>query len=243
MLPEPRHRRHPPAHGWPSLSGWGTMRRVEFIDAMFNRQVLLATGVYAVLAALEPFLERWITQVFHDNPPALWFQQHLGIPLLRTACVLLFVHLAYPGLFGLRAAPDLHMLLAEHETGPSTMLGLAFLVALVAPVVPMLHRHPELVLPIQGMLATAFLFDWMTDYLHMSSISIWPGTDIMALAFAGAWIMHRLGRRLGRLVGETADAMTDSAGYDSLAVHVVTMLAQLPVILVYSTGLASQIAI
>lgn len=219
------------------------MPRVDFLTAMFDGRVLMATGLYALLAATEPFLERWVERVFHDNPPALWFQEHLGIPLLRAACVVLFVYLAYPSLFGLRVAPDLGTLLAAHTGGTSTLLGIAFLVALVSPVVPVLYRHPELVLPIQGVLATALLFDWLTDYLHMTAVSPWPGADVMVLAFGSAWVMHRLARGLGRRLGEAADAATGSAGYDLLAVHVITMIAQLPVILIYGTGLAARIAI
>jgi hypothetical protein len=216
---------------------------VNFFAAIFNGQVLFAIGVYAVLAALEPFLELFIERHCHDNAPALWCWEHVGIPLMRAACIVLFVHLAYPGLFGLREAPDLQVLLAAHEAGPSSVLGVAFLLALFAPVLPLLHRHPELVLPLQGMLATAFLFAWLTDYLHMNAISVWPGIDVMALVIAGAWLMHRLARLAGRALGETADSLNDTRGYDTLAVHVVTMMAQLPVILIYSTGLANQIAI
>lgn len=219
------------------------MRRVDALSAIFDARVLMAMGVYALLAATEPFVERHIERVFHDNPPVLWLQEHLGIPLLRAACVVCFVYLAYPSLFGLREAPALGALLAAHAGATSTLLGIAFLVALFAPIVPVLHRHPELVLPIQGMLATSLLFEWLTEWLHMSAVSPWPSIDVLLLVGAGAWLMHRLARRVGRLIGESADAATDRAGYDVLAVHVITMIAQLPVILVYGTGLAARIAI
>ena len=219
------------------------MRRVDLLSAMFEGRVLVAMGVYALLAATEPFLEQGIERACDDNPPALWFFEHLGLPLLRAACIIAFVYLAYPALFGLRDAPALGTLLAAHAGATGTLLGIAFLVALFAPLVPLLHRHPELVLPIQGMLATALLFEWLTEWLHMSSVSPWPGSDVMALALGVAWLMHRLARRIGHLLGTSADAATGRAGYDVLAVHVVTMIAQLPVILIYGTGLAAQIAI
>lgn len=219
------------------------MRRVDLLSAMFDGRVLMAMGAYALLAATEPFLEQWIERACGDNPPALWFLEHLGLPFLRAACVIVFVYLAYPALFGLREAPALGALLAAHAGATSTLLGLAFLVALFAPVLPLLCRHPEFVLPIQGMLATALLFDWLTEWLHMTAVPPWPGTDVMLLAGGLAWAMHRLARHLGRVIGDTADAASGRSGYDVLAVHVVTMIAQLPVILVYGTGLAARIAI
>ncbi len=219
------------------------MPPVNYIDALCDSRVLFSIGIHAVLATLEPFIEHWVERRFHDNPPALWLREHVGLPLLRAACVVLFVYLAYPALFGLREAPALSALLAAHDGGTSTVLGLAFLVALAAPVVPVLHRHPELVLPVQGMLATAFLFEWLTGYLHITAASVWPGFDVLVLVALAAWLMHRLAQYAGRLVGEAADAAAGTRGYDRLVVHVVTLLAQLPVILIYSTALAAQIAI
>jgi hypothetical protein len=219
------------------------MPPVNFIDALCDGRVLFSIAVHAALATLEPFIEFWIERRFHDNPPALWLREHVGLPLLRAACVVLFVYLAYPALFGLREAPSLTTLLAAHESGTSTVLGVAFLVALAAPVVPLFHRHPEFVLPLQGMLATAFLFDWLTGYLHITAASAWPGFDVILLMGVTAWLMHRLAHHAGRLVGAQADAATGSSGYEALIVHVFTLLAQLPVILIYSTALAGQIAI
>jgi len=216
---------------------------VNFIDALCDSRVLFSIGVHAVLAALEPWLEFWIERRFHDNPPALWLREHVGLPLLRAACVVLFVYLAYPALFGLREAPSLATLLAAHENGTSTVLGVAFLVALAAPVLPLFQRHPELVLPVQGVLATAFVFDWLTGYLHITAATVWPGLDVLLLMGVTAWLMHRLAHHAGRRIGALADATTDSSGYEALVVHVVTLLAQLPVILVYSTTVAAQIAI
>ena len=216
---------------------------MNFIDALCDARVLLAIGILAVLALLEPWLELWIESRFHDNPPALWLREHLGLPLLRAACVVLFVYLAYPALFGLREAPSLTVLLAAHENGTSTVIGVAFLVALAAPVLPLFQRHPELVLPVQGALATAFLFDWLADYLHITTATVWPGFDVLLLMGLAAWLMNRIAHRAGRRIGAMVDTATDTSGYEALVVHVVTLLAQAPVVLIYSTALANQIAI
>ncbi len=219
------------------------MPRVDLLDGLFDARVLVAMGIYAALIALELPLEYRLVRLCEDNPPALWFAEHLGAPLLRAACIVVFIYLAYPALFGLREAPTLTTLLAAHSGATSTLLGVAFLVALFAPIVPGLHRHPEFVLPVQGMLAAAVLFHWLTDWLHITSVSPWPGSDVIALICVGVWALHRLARRIGQTIGRTADAACETAGYEALAAYTLTMVAQLPIVLLYSRALAAQIAI
>lgn len=214
-----------------------------FLELITSGQILAAMAVYGVLAALEPFLEAWLEHAFDDNPPALWSWAHVGVPLLRAALVLGFVFMSYPALFGLREGPPLATLLAAHDSGPSVVLGVLFLVALFSPILPIFHRHPEFVLPVQGVLATAFLFNWLTDYLHMTTVSVWPGFEIAIAILGSAYLMHRLARRIGYHFGAAIDSGRGTRGFDVLLIHVVTMLAQLPVVLIYSVGLSQQIAI
>ena len=94
-----------------------------------------------------------------------------------------------------------------------------------------------------GALATAFLFDWLTEYLHITAATVWPGFDVLLQMGLAAWLMNRIAHHAGRRLGGMVDAATDTNGYEALVVHVVTLLAQSPVILIYSTALAAQIAI
>lgn len=214
---------------------------MSFIDVLTDPRVLLAAALYAAGSAIEPFVEGWLERRVADNAPLHWSWQHLGVPLMRAALVLGFVFLAYPALFGLREAPSLQALLAAHDAAPSTVLGVLYLIALLAPVLPLFHRHPELVLPLQGALAVAFVFHWLADYLHITVATAWPG-PATALAMAGtAWLLHRVAMRVGEGVGAGIDGVRGTRGYDSLGAHVVTLLAQLPVVLIYSAGLGTQL--
>ncbi len=218
-------------------------RRMILLDVLASPPILVAIGCYAAGSALEPFIERWLERAVHYNPPLLWCWEHLGVPLLRAALLLGFVFLAYPTLFGLREAPGLQTLLADRDAAPSTVLGTLYLVALLAPVLPVFRRHPELVLPAQGVLAVAFLFHWLADYLHVTVASAWPGSAMAIAIVAAAWLMHRLSLRLGERLGRELDRTCGTDGYDALGAHMVTLLAQLPVVLVYSSALGAQLAL
>ncbi len=218
-------------------------RRMYFLDILFNSHLLLAMAGYGVLAALEPFFSAWLVRVFENNPPALWSWETLGVPLVRAALVLGFVYFSYPALFGLRAAPDLATLMAANEAKPSVILGLLYLLALIAPVLPVFHAHRYLILPLQGMLATGFLFRWMTGYLSMTAASLWPGIEIALAVVLTSYLAHRLGAQVGYRLGASLDHQTNHRGYDALLTHVITLEAQLPIIVIYAAGLGRQIAI
>ena len=216
---------------------------MEVLDFLMNGRLLLAMAAFGLLAALEPFIENWVRRVFADNSSALWSWEALGVPLLRALLVISFVFAAYPALFGLREAPSLGILISAADARPSAVLGLLFLLALFAPVLPLLSSWPALLLPLQGILATAFLFKWMTSYLAISTSSLWPGTDL-ALAIVGmSFLAQRAGRRVGHRLGESIDELTTRDGYDGLLMHVISRQVQLPVIVIYAVGLARQIAI
>ncbi|MGH8597743.1 MAG: hypothetical protein ACREXT_13890 [Gammaproteobacteria bacterium] len=211
------------------------------LDILQNPELLTAIALFGVLAACQPFIETWILRVFADNPPALWSLEHLGIPLGRAALIVGFVYAAYPALFGLTDAPSITALLAADDAHASTLLGILYLIALLAPMLPIFYGLPEFLLPLQGMLATAFLFNWLTSYLLIPRISVWPGLDLACVIVLTSYLAHRLDRRMGNRFGD-ADQTHARGGYDALFTHIVTLQAQLPVILIYAAGLARRIA-
>jgi len=213
------------------------------LDILLNSRLLVAIAVFGVLAGAEPFFERWVEHNFAANPPALWWWERLGILFVRSLLVLGFVYFAYPALFGLREAPAINLLLNAADARTSTVLGVMYLLALIAPVLPIFYSHPEFVLPVQGMLATAFLFKWMTSYLHVTAVTLWPGAELMLAIVLTSYLAHRIGRRLGYRLGASADAVHSRARFDALLAHVLTLQAQLPVVVIYAAGLGRQIAI
>lgn len=211
------------------------------LDMLLGSQLWLAMAIFGLLAAIEPFFERWIAQFFAANPLALWRWEHLGVPFARAALVLGFVVFSYPALFGLREAPGIERLLTTEDARTSTVLGIMYALALLAPVLPRFYSHPEFVLPLQGILATAFLFKWMTSYLHMTAVTVWPGYDLVFAILLTSYLAHRLVQRIGCPLGATA--LHARRGFNVLLSHVIMLQAQLPVIVIYAAGLGRQIAI
>ncbi len=210
-----------------------------FTSVLTRPDVVFAIAVYASLALLEPFIEVWTRHIFADNSPFEWSWEHLITPLMRAGLVLLFIYLAYPALFGLQDAPSFAQLTMEDDARTSKLLGILYLVTLVAPMLPLFSRHPEFVLPLQGCLAAAFVFHWLCNYLHITSTTLLPSLPILGAMLVSSYVAHRIGRGLSHVfVG-----VNDYTDRHYLIEHVITLLAQIPVVVIYTSDLGRQIAI
>ena len=212
------------------------------MDILFNFDILIASVIFIVFALVEPFLEKWLHDLLQANPAFCLGWDYFFSPLLRAAAIVLFVYLAYPNLFGLSVAPTLSELTASADATPSSLLGVMFLVGLLLPMVPALNRHPEFVLPIQGALAVAYIFSWLTEHLHITTAYVWPANDTFLLMVLTSYLGHRLAQRIGTHLGAKLDQQFNTAGFDAVSRHVIELLAQLPVILIYGYGLGRQLA-
>ena len=212
------------------------------VALIFSASILIAIAIFSVVAIAEPFLEKWLHDLLEDNPPFCLGWDYFFAPLLRAVAVVLFIYLAYPTLFGLSVAPSINEIIASGNARTSNLLGIMFLIGLLLPIVPALNRHPEFVLPIQGAIAAAYVFMWLTNYLHITTADIWPGFDILFMMVLLSYLGHRLATWFGHQLGHQLDAQFSTRGFNTVGQHIVELLVQIPVILIYGYGLGQQIA-
>ncbi|MBI4696716.1 MAG: hypothetical protein HY749_22120 [Gammaproteobacteria bacterium] len=216
---------------------------MTFFEALLSPEALFAILLFALGALVEPFLAHGLQRRCAPNPPLAWLAEHVLAPLLRAALLFGFVLLAYPALFGLRSAPPLATLVADPHAHPSTVLGVMLLVTLSAPLLRLFARHLEVVLPLQGVLATAFLFHWLASYLHVTVASAWPGLASVLLLVGLAYFAGLAASLIGRALGASLNAGFHLADGEALAASAATLLAQVPLVLLYGAMLGRQLAI
>ena len=202
-----------------------------------------ATCVYIAMAMTEPLADTYFSRALRGNPPARLAWAEFGAPLLRAAAVVVFVLLAYPGLFGVRSAPGIGTLLGSEEARISTMLGTLFFVGFIASIMPGPNRNLHLVLPIQGCIATAFVFFSFCTYLGVTTATLWPGIDVALTMLVLSYCGHRAGRILGIRSGDLVNRRFDVEDGHVVVQHMADSLAQVPVVLLFGLGLGRQIAI
>ncbi|MGR8918087.1 MAG: hypothetical protein ACU85V_00605 [Gammaproteobacteria bacterium] len=213
------------------------------MSALLAPDILTAALLLLAVGLAEPMLvyrlERWL----ESNRAWAWAVEQLVEPMLRAAAVGGFVLLAYPALFGVRSAPDLSALVAQGSLRLSALFNVLFVLSLALPLLPALRHRAALAVPVQGLVATAMVFGWFTDYLGATAASWWPGTLAAGAVVAMAWISHRLAAEAGAALGRWADARWHTSGLDHIVPNALELLAQAPVMIYYGLVLGRQVAI
>ncbi|MEJ2760101.1 MAG: hypothetical protein P8126_00795 [Gammaproteobacteria bacterium] len=214
---------------------------MSIIQIVLSADVIMAAVVYAAAA----IAGTWIFDRVHHalvQPVLLWGWEHIAMPLLRAALMLIFILLAYPALFGLTEAPTLGDLLSREELRVNTLLNVLFVVTLLFPLIPVLGERDELVLPAQGIAASLLLFSWLVAALGAGPVHYWPGSMTVALILLLAVITHWLAVSLAVLAGERLDRALNVENAGELLARALVLFMQYPVIVVFCHGLGEQLA-
>ena len=129
------------------------------VSILMLRPAATASGVPVAITS-PPFIEHHLNGVLESNHIFHWSRDYLLTPFVRAAVIVAFVFLAYPSLFGLRHAPEIGRLLAEESLRLNNLLGILFVCTLLLPPVPPFRKRTELIVPLQGIIATGAVFTY-----------------------------------------------------------------------------------
>jgi hypothetical protein len=216
---------------------------MTLIETLLAPRVIVILIAFTLLAGLEPWFEQWLGRVFKHNRPFAWCWDALLYPLLRAVLVTALVIALYPSLFGLVEAPAIGELFAGGHARLNNLLGGVFLFTLLLPAIPLASREPAFMLPLQGILATAIVYNWLTRYLGATAVAIWPGNLAALTLLVLAWFSHQFARTLAAGIGATLDQAWHLDGTAIPLQRGIALLAQGPIVLLYGYLLGRQIAI
>ena len=216
---------------------------MSFTEATTTLDIFFALSFFLLAGIAEPFIEHHLNGVLESNHVFHWSRHHLLTPFVRAAVIMAFVFLAYPSLFGLRHAPEIGRLLADESLRLNNLLGILFVCTLLLPLFPPFRKRTELIVPLQGIIATGAVFTWYTEYLGATAATVWPGLATALLIVCIVVFGHRLAARSGQRLGEVLDRTFNTTGFDRVVPNAMELLIQAPVILIYGYVLGRQIAI
>ena len=213
---------------------------MSIIQIIFSQDLIIANLVYLISILVLLPLFAWIHKRL-NHVSLIWSWDHVGMPLLRAALMVVFIFIAYPVIFGIKNAPALAMLLAEDEMRIHYLINVIFVITLLFPVIPVLGRWNEFILPAQGIAASMFLFSWMTGSLGIKDVSYWPGIDTLACILVIAIFTHLLAVRVSRHLGYFLDRTCNVLNSGKILYMGVILFMQSPSILIFSLALGKQL--
>jgi len=209
-------------------------------EIIFKTRLLAAFTVYALLTGFGLFLLDYLhNKLNHHLLVSIW---EIAIePLYRVFVLVIFIIISYPLLFGLEHATPVAVLLSENEQRLDQLVNLAFLTSLLLPLIPVIGRFMEIVLPIQAILCCMMIFNWLAQSMNLTDFSYWPGIEIILLIILLALFTHWLSVMLARQSGSWLDNRFNVIGFEALIGESIILFMQAPVILVYSLVLGKQL--
>ena len=93
-----------------------------------------------------------------ENRTLQFIWDRIGTPLLRTFLIIAFILLVYPLNFGMETAPKINVLLNVDKIRIDYLINIIFLLTFLFPLIPVIGKWDELIIPLQGIIASMILF-------------------------------------------------------------------------------------
>jgi hypothetical protein len=213
---------------------------LSLIDVLLYPDLWQAGTIYIILAILITLGTEYIRSRL-TSTVLLWQWEHIAAPLMRIILLLIFIALGYPVIFGLQEAPSLGVIMSGEGVRPYTLINLLFLSALLFPLIPVIGNWQALILPLQGILASALIFGWLAREQGLMAISYWPGVPVFLSIVALACLTHYLALALAHHFGNRLDAGMNVHNSGEFMARSTILVLQSPAILVYSLALGRQL--
>lgn len=167
------------------------------------------------------------------TPVQHWLHEELFHPLLRAAALLLFMVIAWRGIFGLAAAAPGMLAILDFEL-VSRGINLLFILPFLLALLPNSAIFTPLLLPLQTVALTGVVFLHIARRME-ASVTLLPGMSTLPALILLAVAGHLLARHLGRWLPAAWNSRLQA--YD-----LGLLVFQLPLMIVYGRMLGSQLA-
>ena len=166
----------------------------------------------------------------------------IGTPLLRTFLIVLFILLVYPLNFGIEEAPKINALLNVDKMRIDYLIDIIFVLTFLFPLIPVIGKWDELIIPLQGIIASMILFSWLCKAISINDYSLFPGFSIYIVIIIISIIAHWIADYLSHYIGDYLDKTFDREGFGTLIFQCVILIMQCPVIFIFGIALGNQIS-
>jgi hypothetical protein len=211
------------------------------LEILLNGKVVTAILAFTLFSIIVEIISRKILNALEDVSATEWMFEKIFIPLFRALGLMFFILLSYPVLFGIADAPPITDLLTSGSYRINTLINILFVLPLLFSMIPVFGGMPSLLLPVQGIAGSTLVFSWMQAALHLDNIHYIPNGMVIAFIILLAIVSHTFARWTALHLTDRVNRFFHIDDGQKIVYRIVMMAAQLPVILIYTTGLGSQL--
>lgn len=211
------------------------------IEILLNGKIVTAILVFTLFSIIVEIIGRRILNMLDDVSATEWIFEKVFIPLSRAIGLMIFILLSYPLLFGINDAPSLSELLSTGSHRISTLMNILFILPLAFSVIPVFGGIPALLLPVQGIAGSTLVFSWMQAALNLTDIHYIPSLVVILVIILFAVLTHEFAKWLALHISGRINNYFHINDGQKVVYRIVVVVAQLPVILIYTTGLGGQL--
>ncbi len=213
---------------------------MSLIEIAFSGKFLFAIIVHGVLIVSGIFIFEYLGNRY-SNPVLDFSWERIGMPFYRAFVIAIFVFSTYPIIFGLSEAPGLSELINSGENRINSVINILFLISLFFPLIPIIGRKIELILPLQAIACCIMVFSWLAEHYDLQTYTDWPGFNIFVIIVLLAILTHFIANLMANELGSKLDKRFHVAGCQELIGPAIILFMQAPAILLYSAALGRQL--
>jgi len=208
---------------------------------LFHQQTVFAIFFYSVsvIAAIAIFA---FVQGRINNSFSHFCWDKIALPLIKTLLIIGFILLVYPINYGIESAPSITKLLNTDSTRSNFLVNIIFLLTFFYPLIPLIGKWEEFIMPLQGIFASMIIFMWLCSGTGIENYSLLPDIKTIIIILLISFITHWLAKYLAAHFGEYLDKLYHRECFQILIFKAVILIMQSPVIFIYGLYLGKQIS-
>ena len=210
-------------------------------QVFFHQQTIFALFVYFISVIVAMALFSFVH--IKSNHPILGYGwDKIGLPFIKTVLILTFILLVFPINFGIDSAQPISELLALNDKRSTFLLNMIFLLTFFFPLLPVIGKWEQLIIPLQGILASMIIFSWLCTSLNIEKYTLFPGGKTLLLILIISFITYKVAAYISVNLGNYLDALFHREGFQEFVFKGVVLIMQSPVIFIFCHSLGTQLS-
>jgi hypothetical protein len=168
--------------------------------------------------------------------------EKIGLSFIKTLLIIGFILVVYPINYGLETAPSITELLNKEETRSNFLINIIFLLTFFYPLIPIIGKWEEFIIPLQGVFASMIIFIWLCSGTGIDNYKLFPDLKTIIIILLISFVSHWIAKHLSVHIGEYFDKLYNREGFQILIFKAVILIMQSPVVFIYGLYLGNQIS-